>query len=298
MGLILAFKLRKFMALALLAGMVLASFGARPADRAWAQAPDLATPLLQSATQTQTPVESETATPLLQSATQTETPAATETPTPTPSEPLLQSAAQTATPEPATPTPETPTPPPPLQTETISYPGPLLSDGQFVYGPNVGSFDVVDYMTAQAPQLAGYAETLYGRAEYYSINPKVYLTLMEMSGGLVSNPAASPEQVENPFGLGQGDFTAQLDALSETLFAAYYLHLYNYSILPADQRGLPPVTLTDGSTFQAPGAANAGSYAAIAALATMFDSAGMASALEYQQPGELCADLPAPVPRR
>jgi LasA protease len=280
---------RKFLALVLLAGLVLASFGARPAQ---AQAP---------ASFGETPTETTIATPeptqslaapgeapLGETATPTETPAASEAASPTL---LLQSATQpelTATPEAATPAPETPTPsatlPPPLLAAAAAYGGPLLSDGQFVYGPNVGSFDVVDYMNSHTPQLANYAETLYGRAEYYSINPKVYLTLMEMAGGLVSNTAVTPEQVENPFDLGQGGFTVQLDALSEILFAAYYLHLYNFSILAAEQRDLPVLTLKDGSTFAVPGAANAGSYAAMTGLAKLFNSAGMASALDYSNP--------------
>ncbi|MBE3040643.1 MAG: peptidoglycan DD-metalloendopeptidase family protein, partial [Chloroflexi bacterium] len=265
---------RKFFALFLLAGLVLASFGARPA-----QAP---------ASFGETPTETTTATPgptqspgAPEAATPTTPPAASEAASPTPAE-------LTATPDAATPAPETPTPsatpPPPQRAAAIAYGGPLLSDGQFVYGPNVGSFNVVDYMNSHTPQLANYAETLYGRAEYYSINPKVYLTLMEMTGGLVSNTAVTPEQVENPFGLGQTGFTAQLDALSEILFAAYYLHLYNYSILAEGQRDLPILTLKDGSTFPVPGAANAGSYAAMAGLAKLLDTAGMASALDDSRP--------------
>jgi LasA protease len=301
MKLISASGVRKVLALVLLAGLVLASLGARPA---LAQAPVPETPLLQSATQTetatatlessQTPAAPGEA-PLEETATPTETPAASETASPTPAEPTATPDAAsstpadlTATPEAATPAPETPTPsatpPPPLQAAAVTYGGPLLSDGQFVYGPNVGSFNVVDYINSHTPQLASYAETLYGRAEYYSINPKVYLTLLEMAGGLVSNTAATPEQVENLFGLGQSGFTAQLDALSEILFADYYLHLYNYSILPAEQRDLPALTLKDSSTFTMPGAANAGSYAVMAGLAKLFDSAGMASALDDSQP--------------
>jgi hypothetical protein len=262
---------RKFLALVLLAGLVLASFGMRPA---LAQAPasfgetptetTIATPGA-----TQSPVAPEAATP-------TEPPAASEAASPTLAE-------LTAIPDAATPAPSV-TPPPPPAAAAIAYGGPLLSDGQFVYGPNVGSFNVMDYMKSHTPQLANYAETLYGRAEYYSINPKVYLTLMEMAGGLVSNTAVTPEQVENPFGLGQSGFTAQLDALSEILFAAYYLHLYNYSILAEGQRDLPILTLKDGSTFPVPGATNAGSYAAMAGLAKLVDTAGMASALDDSRP--------------
>ena len=155
-------------------------------------------------------------------------------------------------PEAATPTP----PAPPAQNLALPALPPadfnLLSDGQFVYGPNVGSFTIAGFTARSAPQLISYAEALYGRAEFNSINPRLYLALMEMATGLVSNQSATPQQVENPFGLADQGFLPQVDALSKGMFNAYYLHLYNYSTLPA-------LTLADGSTFDVPGAANAGS---------------------------------------
>ncbi|HWQ14182.1 MAG TPA: peptidoglycan DD-metalloendopeptidase family protein [Roseiflexaceae bacterium] len=40
-----------------------------------------------------------------------------------------------------------------------------------------------------------FAEALAGQAAYYSVNPKVILALLELHGGLISNPTPSPEQV-------------------------------------------------------------------------------------------------------
>jgi len=211
-------------------------------------------------------------------ASQTE-PAATATTAP-------QTPAPTGTPLPET---STPTPPaPPAQNSDLPTLPPadfnLLSDGQFVYGPNVGSFTTADFTAHSAPQLSSYAEALYGRAEFNSINPRLYLVLMEMATGLVSNHSADSQQVENPFGLAEQGFVPQLDALSKSMFNAYYLHLYNYSALPVDQRSLPALTLADGSTFDVPGATNAGSYAVLAGLASFKDASGMAVALDGANP--------------
>src|SRR5215208_8243012 len=116
-----------------------------------------------------------------------------------------------------------------LKGTSVVIHGNVLSDGQFVYGPNVGDFDLKAYLQERAPHLAAYADDLYGRAEYFSINPKVYLTFLEVHAHLVSNPDAA--RIENPFGLPDLDFIAQIESLSETMSDAYYLHLYSYSSL-------------------------------------------------------------------
>ena len=59
----------------------------------------------------------------------------------------------------------------------------VLSDGQFVYGPNIGSFDLKTYLRVTAPHLMMYADDLYSRSEYFSINPKVYLNFIGSSQG-------------------------------------------------------------------------------------------------------------------
>jgi murein DD-endopeptidase MepM/ murein hydrolase activator NlpD len=265
-----------------------------------AQSPETATPdALTAVTATsvapppESPTPADSATPtgsaVQETATASQTPPAADSPTGTPT-----AAADTQTPPPATPSappPEaaTPTPPaPPAQGQALSDLPPadfnLLSDGQFVYGPNVGDFTIAGFAAQSAPQLSPYAEALYGRAEFNSINPRLYLALMEMATRLVSDQSAGPQQAENPFGLAEPGFTAQLDALSKAMFNAYYLHLYNYSALPVDQRSLPALTLADGSTFDVPGTINAGSYAVLAGLAAFKDAAGMAQALDGADP--------------
>ena len=122
----------------------------------------------------------------------------------------------------------------PASPQTIYH---VLSDGQFVYGPNIGDFVLKTYFDMSAPHLSKYADDLYGRAEYYSINPKIYLTFLEIHSQLISTPDAVG--MENPFGLNNDGFIAQMDLLSEKMSAAYYLPLYSFSALPVSQRSLP-----------------------------------------------------------
>jgi LasA protease len=143
----------------------------------------------------------------------------------------------------------------------------VLSDGQFVYGPNIGDFVLRTYFEANAPHLSNYADDLYGRAEYYSINPKIYLTLLEIHSQLISSPDAV--DMENPFDLNNDGFIAHMDLLSEKMSAAYYLHLYSFSALPVSQRNLPPFVTSDGTTIHVPAETNAGTYAVIAGLAAI-----------------------------
>ncbi len=156
---------------------------------------------------------------------------------------------------------------PGISAAAATAPGNALSDGQFVYGPNVGRFDVKDYLHAHATHLAPYAEALYGRAAYHSINPKVYLTLLELHSQLLSRP--NPRTLENPFGLKGSGFLAQIDELSTKMTAAYYAHLYKYSAQPFATRNMDGFLTPGGSLIQPNAEINAGTYAILAGLAAI-----------------------------
>ncbi len=145
--------------------------------------------------------------------------------------------------------------------------GYVLSDGQFVYGPNIGDFNVKTYLEANAPHLSNYANDLYGRSEYYSVNPKIYLTLLEIHSHLISVP--EPALMEDALGLNNGDLIAQIEYLSDKMSAAYYLHLYTYSSQSVSQRTLESFVTPSGITISVAPDTNAGTYAIIAGLAAM-----------------------------
>ena len=141
----------------------------------------------------------------------------------------------------------------------------ILSDGQFVYGPNVGDFNLRTYLEDNAPHLLKYADDLYGRSEYFSINPKVYITLLEVHAHLISTPDLI--RIEDPFELPDMDFISQIDYISNAMVDAYYLHLNSYTPLPASQRNLSPFITQSGELINIASDTNAGTYAIIAALA-------------------------------
>jgi len=143
----------------------------------------------------------------------------------------------------------------------------IISDGQFVYGPNISGFDLQAYLQKSAPHLAGYAEELSGLAVYFSINPKVYLALLELKSNLISNP--DPDLIEDPFGLGNGGFGPQIEYISNKMIEAYYLHLYTYSNQPILQRNLKAFSTPAGNTINVAQDVNAGTYAIIAGLAAI-----------------------------
>ncbi len=143
----------------------------------------------------------------------------------------------------------------------------IISDGQFVYGPNIGAFNLQNYLQDNPPHLLIHTNQLIGRAQYFSINPKIILTFLEISGHLISNPSA--EGLSDPFGIRDSDFVSQIDYISNQMIDAYYLQLNSYSVLPISQRNLPPFVTPAGLTIIAAPDTNAGTYALIAGLAAI-----------------------------
>ena len=189
------------------------------------------------------------------------------------------------TPRPAEAAPDasaTRTPPPAAAADPALPAENVLSDGQFVYGPNVGDFNLESYLDAKAPYLSAYADELYGRSEYYSINPKIYLTLLELHAQLISHPDET--RIEDALGMGGADLVSQIDEISSVMIGAFYSHLYTYSALPAAQRKLPPLRARNGSKLSIVPQTNAGTYALVAALAQMEDERDLAGFLDARLP--------------
>jgi len=160
--------------------------------------------------------------------------------------------------------------------------GNVLSNGEFVNGPNVGDFNIQTYLEKNAPQLAKYASDLYGRADYFSINPRVYLTLLEVHAHLISDP--DPSKIEDPFGLNSNGFISQIDEISNAMVSAYYLHLYSYTSSLGVFRDLPPISTTSGDPIIVTPETNAGTYALVAAFALIEKEQDIPTILDNNQP--------------
>ena len=111
----------------------------------------------------------------------------------------------------------------------------IIPDSEFVYGPANKDFDVAQYLqstTGYLRALTAYAneqtrtsaQTIQYVAEQYSINPKLFLALMEWRSGALTQASVPPEVVDNPYGLNGGPRGFYLQSLwaAEQLGAGYY----------------------------------------------------------------------------
>jgi len=65
----------------------------------------------------------------------------------------------------------------PLLSQAIE---PLLAEGQFVFGPNVGDFDLKAFLQDHNSAFLGYADVILAQADYLSINPRVLVTVLHI----------------------------------------------------------------------------------------------------------------------
>ena len=112
----------------------------------------------------------------------------------------------------------------------------IIPDGEFVYGPAVKDFDLAAYLDSQPGllrHLSAYvagkqrssAETLRYVAEQYSINPKLFIALMEWRSRLLTQaPPRDSAAGDNPYGLADGPRGFYLQSLwaAEQLSLGYY----------------------------------------------------------------------------
>lgn len=156
---------------------------------------------------------------------------------------------------------------PPLSADAV------LSDGQFVFGPNVDGFDAASYIAQNMPALAPHTRDIEQSAAVYSINPRVLLTMIEL--GLVT-PGGSDSDAAARSAAPRADFPAQLDRVALAMFNAYYQHLRDVSPRALGARNIAPITLQNGAEIFVAPDTNAGSYAILSAI-----GAGAASPDEF-----------------
>ncbi|NIS81721.1 MAG: peptidoglycan DD-metalloendopeptidase family protein, partial [Anaerolineales bacterium] len=146
----------------------------------------------------------------------------------------------------------------------------LLADGQFVWGPNVGDFDIRSFLQARDSALQAYSDDIELWARYTSVNPKILLTVLELRYGLVNAlpPDHDPDAVR-----------ANIENTSLNMAIAFYEHLHTWGSrrLPWDLKALatnPPLIFADGSIIQLTSEQASGSFAVAAAVAnaTEFDT--------------------------
>ncbi len=149
----------------------------------------------------------------------------------------------------------------------VADPLPPIDDGQFVWGPNVGDFDVAAYLQEQNSPLSAYASEVELWARYSSINPKILIAFLELEHGyLTAIPADhDPETI-----------VSNIEDSAMALATAYYEHLHNWGSRkdptdPTAQTLKPAVVFQDGTMAQINGEIDSGSFALAALMAQSTD---------------------------
>ncbi|MGD2163767.1 MAG: LamG domain-containing protein, partial [Anaerolineales bacterium] len=137
----------------------------------------------------------------------------------------------------------------------------MLSDGQFVWGPNVGNFSVASFLEKRNPALTQYADVIEAWARYYTLNPRVLLAALELNYSLISESSPDYDQVT---------INALIEESAADLSLAFYEHLYTLGNrgkgnLQALARGGQSFKFEDGTEVEITWSPSSGSYA-VAAL--------------------------------
>jgi len=136
----------------------------------------------------------------------------------------------------------------------------LVSDGQFVWGPNVGDFNIEAYLQAIGSPLAAFAQDVAQWANYSSVNPKVLLAVLQMRYGAVLGPLPDSDPAV---------VRSQIEGTATDLATAFYEHLYAWGSRSAGLARMisspPVVELADGTDVRV-SASSSGSYAVAVVL--------------------------------
>ena len=117
---------------------------------------------------------------------------------------------------------------------------PLITDDQFVWGPNVGDFDIATFLNRRGSPLAAYADEVALWAGYSSVNPQVLLAVLELRYGTVDHFAD---------GADRATVESQIETTALDLATAFYEHLYTWGARAEDgvaDRLPPSLVLADG----------------------------------------------------
>jgi len=161
----------------------------------------------------------------------------------------------------------------------VELPNPPVSDGEFVWGPNVGRFDVQAFLENRNSPLAPFAQDVALWASYSSVNPKLLLSVLEFRFGLVTAlpDGSTPEQVRTTIG-----------DTAVAMATAYYEHLYSWGERRprnrATPKGAPTVLLEDGTAAELDPETPSGTYGLAAVLAETTDAAEFVEALTPDGP--------------
>jgi murein DD-endopeptidase MepM/ murein hydrolase activator NlpD len=138
--------------------------------------------------------------------------------------------------------------------------GTLITDDQFVWGPNVGDFDILAFLAQRGSPLAAYADDIGLWAGYSSVNPQVLLTVLELRNGLVDH---------FPADIDRETVESDIETTALDLATAFYDHLYVWGARAEDadvDRTQPTLMLDDNTMVALSGALSSGTFALLKVL--------------------------------
>jgi hypothetical protein len=155
----------------------------------------------------------------------------------------------------------------PSQVYQLDLSSPLLADGQFVWGPNVGDFNIREFLKSIGSPLEPYSDDIEIWARYSSTNPKVLLTVLELQQGYVNSLSddLTPEMIRET-----------IENTSMDLAVAFYEHLHTWGSRKSTEDQIdadinPAVVFADGSAAQLSPDTYSGTFAIAATLAESTD---------------------------
>jgi|GEM_PF-7049099 len=173
----------------------------------------------------------------------------------------------------------------------------ILADGQFVFGPNVGSFDLYSYLDGVNSPLRPYADIILDQCAYTSINPRVVLTILEMRYGLVRNIALNDDDFGNA--ALPPDLSDQIKQLTVGMALRFYRHLYSYGVqaamTPLDH-GVVALELADTTTGAIATSISSGSFAVLETLAPQLQQDQWRAAISRKDIGSFIGTFTALFP--
>jgi LasA protease len=138
---------------------------------------------------------------------------------------------------------------------------PIIADGQFVWGPNVGNFNVARYLERRSSPLLAYAPDIEVWAAYTSINPKVLLTILELRNQWITEISSEWDESE---------ILDEIEAVSMELATNFYDHMYAWGIRSDEgsKKSLtfPSFEFDDSGVIQINPESSSGSFAIASAL--------------------------------
>lgn len=146
----------------------------------------------------------------------------------------------------------------------------ILPDSKLVLGPGSLGFDIDGFIASQPGyirtatdlvdgELLSAAQVVKRVALEYSIDPRVLLTVLEIKGEWLTNPAPSTEQQAYPVGIGDSEFGFSRSGLYRQL--SWAANQLNYGYYGWKYNGISNLELPDGIRLQYAPGLNAGTVA-------------------------------------